>query len=332
MRRLRRDEHARVRGDPSGRPEAPAEYQDLGLGARISADRRRLINPDGSFNVVRRGLGMWTSLSIYQWLLTLSWPGYFLLVALCYLVANSVFGTIYWLLGPQALAGDVLGGAHGAFLTAFFFSVETFSTIGYGHVAPHTLGANVVVAIESLAGLMTFAVITGVLLARVARPTARIIASREAIIAPYRGLTSLQLRLANGRRSQLTDVRATVVYTAFAEDGERRLRQYHPLSLERASVMFLPLSWTVVHPITQESPLWGLTPAQLAAREAEVIVLLQGFDETFGQSVQTRLSYGHHQLRWGMRFRDIFVHDPTQPLTIDLARLHDLEPAALPSP
>jgi len=301
------------------------EIRDLGFGAVVSQEsRQRLLNRDGSFNVARRGLKLGSSLSPYHLLLTTSWTRFMGMLAGSYVVLNGVFGLAYLACGP----GGLSGGEGTGFARAFFFSVETFSTIGYGNVGPVGLTTNLVVTLEALVGLLWLALATGLLFARFSRPTARVVFSRTAVIAPYRGITAFEFRIANARTSQLIELRATVMFARFEDVNGRRLRRYYPLELERSSVVFFPLSWTIVHPITDASPLKGLTRDDLRRCEGEFLVLLAGVEETFAQTVHARSSYKWDEIVWGAKFSDILSHPRgDEVMTIDVGRLHAIEPA-----
>ena len=302
------------------------EGRDLGFGAVVAREsRRRFLNRDGSFNVERRGLRVGSSLSLYHLLLTTTWTRFMALVAGSYVLLNGGFAVAYLLCGPGAL----VGGTGTGFARAFFFSVETFSTIGYGNVVPLGMASNLVVTVEALAGLLWLALATGLLFARFSRPTARVLFSRTAVIAPYRGITAFEFRIANLRSSQLLEVEATVMFARMEESNGRMMRRFYPLGLERSAVVFFPLSWTVVHPIDESSPLRGLTRDDLRRSDGEFLVLLAGVDETFAQRVHARSSYKWDEVVWGAKFSDI-LHHPTgaEPITIDVGRLHSIEPAA----
>jgi len=301
------------------------EGRDLGFGAVVAREsRRRLLNRDGSFNVARRGLRLASSLSLYHLLLTTSWTRFIGLLAGSYLALNGGFGVAFLLCGPEAL----VGGAGSAFGRAFFFSVETFSTIGYGNVVPVGLAANLVVTLEALVGLLWLALATGLLFARFSRPTARVVFSRTAVIAPYRGIKAFEFRIANVRSSQLIEVSATVMLARFEEAGGRQVRRFYNLALERSSVVFFPLSWTIVHPIDETSPLKDLTRDDLRRSDGEFLVLLSGVEETFAQRVHVRSSYKWDEVVWGARFSDILDHPKgDEPITMDVSRLHAIEPA-----
>ena len=186
---------------PRRTEEGQARDRDLGFGSVVSRQsRQRLLNPDGSFNVVRSGLGLLETIAPYQQLLTVSWTGFFAIVVALYLLINALFALAYFAEGSTALMGpgaDMLGGH---FSQAFFFSVQTFATIGYGQIGPNGFAANALVTIEALVGLIFQALATGLLFARFSRPTASILFSHRAIIAPYNGGLSLQFRIANRRK------------------------------------------------------------------------------------------------------------------------------------
>lgn len=304
---------------------APGDTRDLGFGAVVSRESRlRLLNRDGTFNVRRRGLGFFESLSAYHTLLTLSWPRFLALVVAAYFAANVVFAVAYLLCGPGALMGPMVGESH--LLQAFFFSVETIGTIGYGQIAPASIAANVVMTIESVSGLVGLAIVTGLLFARFSRPIAAILFSRWAVIAPYRGIRAFEFRIANRHKNELVELEAKVLYSRTRERGGRRMREFLELGLERRTVVFFPLTWTIVHPIDETSPLQGVTHEQLVAEDAEFLVLLQGTDETFAQRVHTRSSYKPHEIVWQARFTDVFQTPGRDgALAVDVGRLHEYE-------
>ncbi len=306
------------------------DSKDLGFGAVVTRESRlRLLNRDGTFNVRRRGLGFFESLSAYHTLLTLSWPRFLLLVVAAYFAANLVFAAAYLLCGPGALMGPMVGDSH--LLQAFFFSVETIGTIGYGQIAPASTAANIVMTTESVSGLVGLAIVTGLLFARFSRPVAAVLFSRWALIAPYRGITAFEFRIANRHKNELVELEAKLLYSRTRERGGRRMREFLELGLERRTVVFFPLTWTVVHPIDETSPLKDVTLAQLEAEDAEFLVLLQGTDETFAQRVHARSSYKPHEIVWQARFTDVFQPPAVDGmLAVDVGRLHEFERLVAP--
>lgn len=304
--------------------------QDLGLGGKLSErSHARLLNHDGTFNVRRNSLGPFHPYNLYHTLLSLPVPRLLGLMAAGYITVNVTFAAFYWLSGADALSGTAADPAS-RFLDCFFFSVQTLSTIGYGKLVPATRTANVLVALEALIGLLGFAILSGLLFARFTRPTAKIVFSRNAIIAPYQDGWALMFRLANLRNHDLSDVHAVVSFARWTEENGARRRRFDQLALERDFVIFMPLHWVVVHPITASSPLRGLTREALEASDPEVVCLLTADDETFAQTVHARTSYDTSDLVWGARFRDMYLADWDH-VAVDLGRLHDFERVDPPS-
>jgi inward rectifier potassium channel len=306
---------------------------DLGFGAVVSREsRQRLLNRDGSFNVRREGLTFWQELGPYNYFLTISWPKFLTLVGVAYILSNTLFAFGYLACGDHALTGfqrDLLG----RFGTAFFFSVETIATIGYGNIVPVTLAANLMMTLESLFGILAFALIAGIVFARFARPTALILFSQKAVIAPYRDIKAFMFRIVNQRRSQIVDLQARVLLARRKKGASSDDREFIPLTLERESVAFFPLSWTIVHPIDERSPLRDYHgPDDLRFCDSEFLVLLNGFDETFSQQVHTRSSYKGDEVVWGARFQNMFnPPEADGTISIDVRKIHEIEPAPLPA-
>ena len=304
--------------------------RDLGFGSVVSREsRRRLLNRDGSFNVVRHGLGVLESMAPYHSLLTTSWPVFLGLVACLYVALNLLFGAAFLALGPTALARTATSSSGGSFATAFFFSVQTFATIGYGHIVPNGVPANLLVAFEALVGMMYQALAIGLLFARFSRPTASLLFSRHALVAPYASGRSLQFRIVNRRRNQIIQLEAQVLFSHLVRDAAgQEVRRYHVLPLERNKVTFFPLAWTIVHPIDDQSPLASRTAEDLRREEVEILVLLSGVDETFAQTVHARTSYRADEIVWDARFRSMFLPTPKNGMVgVDIRRLHDIEPS-----
>jgi inward rectifier potassium channel len=231
----------------------------------------------------------------------------------------------------MAGAEDYGVGTAGHFLTAFFFSVQTLATIGYGRIAPVGIAPNLIVAVESVVGLVTFALITGIAFARFSRPSPGIRFSERALIAPYQGISAFMFRLANARDSELFDVQAEVAVARFKIGTGQTERLFDSLSLERPSITLFPLSWTIVHPIDESSPLRGMTQEELVESEAEFLVRLTAFDDTSGQTVHVRSSYKWDEVVWGARFTNIIDREqPDGIIRVDVQKIGEYEPAVLP--
>ena len=307
--------------------ETPDVNQDLGFGGRVAREsRKRFLNRDGSFNVERKGLSFLRSLNLYHLVLTVSWARFYLFFAAAYFLVNLAFAGGYYLCGEGALEGATARLPIERFEEGFFFSVQTLATIGYGRLSPHGHAANILVALEAMFGLGGFALVTSLLFARFSRPEARLLFSEKAVVAPYRGITGLMFRIANARTSQLLEVEATVTLSRLETASGQSVRRFYELPLERKMVLFFPLHWVVVHPIDAESPLRGVDAESLARSDAEVLVYLTAFDETFSQNVHARSSYKFHEVVVGARFADMFEKRDDGVPSIDLRRLSTIEP------
>lgn len=298
------------------------ESFDPGLTTQYSGELRRIINADGSFNVRRKGLRI-RDTNLYLTLIDTTWPRFFAVVLVVFLAVNLAFAGLYVAVGVDHLRG--LEPDMSPFLNAFFFSVHTLTTVGYGNVFPFGTAANAISALEAATGLMVFAVVTGLLYGRFSRPSAKILFSQRALIAPYQDGTSLQFRIANARSNVLMDLEARVLLmTVNRADGQLK-RAFIDLPLERRHVYFFPLTWTVVHPIDTASPFHGKTAEDLRSLGAELLILIKGFDDTFSQTVHSQYSYRHDEIAWGAKFEPAFHVDHNGDLVLDVNQIHQLK-------
>jgi inward rectifier potassium channel len=307
----------------------PDEFRDLGLGTKVSNQAQRMINRDGSFNVDRRGLPFFQSLSVYHTLIRTSWFKFNTLLVASFLAMNGFFAILYMILGFEHLVGAIGAGPLDRFTESFFFSTQTFTTVGYGRISPVGFLTNTVATFESMAGWLYFAMAAGLFYGRFSRPHARIIFSRNAIIAPYRSGTAFEFRIANERDNQLIEVEAQVLLARREHHNGQMKRRFYPLTLERTQVTFFPLTWTVVHPIDEASPLFGVTPESLTESDAEFLILLKAFDDTFSQTVHARSSYKHEEVIVGARFGTIYGTGAGGKTIVELHKIHDIERADL---
>ena len=226
---------------------------DPGLTRQFTAPLSRIINKDGSFNVHRRG-ETWHDFHPYLHLINMSWGRFFLTLFAVYMAVNLLFAWAYYALGPGELTGVDTSNGAARFLGGFFFSTHTLSTVGYGSISPHGLGANILASLESMIGVMAFAVATGLLYGRVSRPSARFGFSRNLLITRYGDGESLQFRVVNRRQNSLTELEVQVMLSTVQPENGQMKHRYELLNLERRSIIFLPLTWTVVHPIRHHQP------------------------------------------------------------------------------
>lgn len=277
--------------------------QELGFG-RVATTEGRLMNPDGSFNVVRQHMSLWDN--TYYHLITMSWARFTAFILSGFVLLNCMFSLLYCTIGIEYLNGTVPGSFFKNFTQAYFFSSQTLTTVGYGHVSPSGLLTNVVASFESFLGLLTFALISGLLYGRFSRPQAKVVFSEKMIVAPYQSGQGLMFRMGNARRSELieTEVQVLLAFNQRGEEGTLE-RKFYPLELEINKISFFSLSWTLVHPLNDKSPIFNFTPQDLMDANAEMMVLVKGTDETNQQQVHARHSYTAAEIVWNARFRPV---------------------------
>ena len=302
---------------------------DPGFTEKYRGSLRRIINPSGQFNVRRRGT-TWRDVHPYLLMINASWPVFWVVIFGGFVVANVLFALIYVKIGVEHLQGADTSTALSRFLSAFFFSAQTFTTVGYGRISPDGVLTSLVASLQALLGLMALAIGTGLLFGRFSRPAARMAFSKQMVVAPYQNGTSLQFRVANRRSNNLMEVEARLMMSTVEPAEQGLLRKYKYLTLERHQVQFLPLTWTIVHPIEESSPLWGQGPEYLTQHQAEFLITLKAFDDTFFQTVHVRHSYRFEEVAWGARFVPAFEPDAQGEMVLDLRKLSEIAPIQNP--
>ncbi|MES2731103.1 MAG: ion channel [Bacteroidota bacterium] len=307
-----------------------ADQRDPGFGVKIDNQGDRFVNRDGSFNIEKKGASFWQRFNFYHAMITMTW-GHFILVILgAYLLINICFAGLYMIIGFENLAGTVAISPMEKFFEAFFFSAQTFTTVGYGRVNPVGLLANFLVVFELLLGLLSLAIATGLFYARSSRPVGKIIFSDQAIISPYRTFTGLMFRIANAQNNQLIEVEVQFMLSWIETENGASVRKFYELALERNKVSFLWASWTVVHPIDEKSPLFGFTEADMAETDAEFMIIIKGFDDTYFQNVYVRTSYKFYEIMWGAKFISTYGRSEKGSTVVDLSTLGRYEKVDLP--
>lgn len=304
---------------PFRRPADPAD--DLGLG--LKAVPQRGVNKDGTFNIARIGVPRFRPYELYHQLITMSVPRFVGVLLAGYILANLCFASLYLAVGMEHFDRPAGAALTADFLDAFFFSAQTLTTVGNGHLHPVSTLASTVAAVESMVGLLGFALACGLLYGRFSRPHARILFSRQAVIAPLRGRQAFIFRIVNERSNQLLEVGATV--TLSFNHPETGNRSFHPLTLERNGINLFPSNWNIVHLIDDDSPLAGMGDLELREADAEFIVLIKAFDDTFAQTVFARSSYKPDEIIWGKRFAPMITAPGPGHSVVDLALLDALE-------
>jgi inward rectifier potassium channel len=312
--------------DASPPPPPAREYTDLGFGRVVAQQARgRFLTHDGEPTSRKYGLGAQRIERFYLRALNAPLPIFFAWSFSALLLLNGFFTLAYLALGDGALHGADLLGLSDPFLRAFSFSVAVFTTNSAGPMYAVGSTANWLVVLESFFGPFVLVATAGLLIARLTRPRMRLRFSESAVVAPYEDGRGLMFRLVNIQPSELSDVEVRVSVTLFEEVDGKRERNFYPLTLERNSVDLFTLHWTVVHPITADSPLRGATPDSLREAQAELVILVNGHEENFSTRVTTRASYWWDEFRWDAKFASIFASSTDGVIAIDIERLSRLD-------
>ena len=302
------------------------DYNDSGLSSLVANQGSRLLNKDGSFNVHKTGVPLMQRLSFFNAMITMPLWKFLTIILSAYFTLNLLFAGVYFLIGIEQFSGTNGGDLIDQFLEEFFFSAQTLTTVGYGRVNPVGLLANIVAAFEAMTGVLCFALATGLLYGRFSRPVANIIFSEKALMAPFHDGKALMFRLANAKNNPLVDAEVQVLLSMVVGDNGRSVRRFFDLPLQLKTINFLTLNWTVVHPIDDKSPFFGLTGEDLAKADAEIMISLKAFDDTFAQTVSARHSYKFDEIEWNARFRTMFERSKDGKTTVlHLDKIGDFE-------
>ena len=267
----------------------------------------RFINKDGSYNLVKEGMPFWKRISIFHNMLNLPQWKFILVILVFYVAINLIFTFIYFFIGSSEIEGLPNGNDWQIFRELFYFSTETFTTVGYGRVNPVGDAANLVSGIESLTGLLSLAIATGLIYGRFSKPRSYLVFSHHALVSPYKEMTGLMFRFAAFKdKHSLTDLEVRVNIGMQVLENEKPIYKYFSLDLERSRVESMPMSWTVVHPINETSPFYGFTEQDMKTADVELYVMLRGFDEVFSNYVQQRTSYTFREILFKRKFIPMF--------------------------
>ena len=301
-------------------------YTDLGFGRVVAQSvRGRFLTHDGEPTSRKYGLGGQRIERFYLRALAAPLPVFLAWGLGALLLLNGFFTLAYLALGDGALRGGEAVGISDPFLRAFGFSVGIFTTTGTTPMYAFGTTAHWLVVFESFFGPFVLVATAGLLIARLTRPRMRLRFSESAVVAPYEEGRGLMFRIVNVQPAELSDVQVRVSITLFEVTNGRRERNFYPLALERSSVDLFTLHWTIVHPITADSPLRGATPDSLREAQAELLILVNAHEETFSTRVTARASYWWDEIRWDAKFASIFASSAEDVLAIDVDRLDRLE-------
>lgn len=282
------------------------EYDDSGFSHQANNQSSRLLDEKGEFNVIRTGLGRFQNTSLVHELVSMSWVQIISFFFIIYLTVISLYAVFYFFIGINHFGGMEAGTNLVEFKGAFFFSAQTLTLAGFGRINPIGFSANAVANLEAVSGLLIFAFAVGLIYIRLSRPMFRLKFSEKALISPYRNGLALMFRLANTKSNDLSQVNCQILVSVLIYEADKFVRKYYDLQLERKEVNALILSWTIVHPIDENSPFWGLDAQACEECELEILITINGFDTSFSQQVQTRYFYDFSEIEWNARFLPTF--------------------------
>lgn len=286
-----------------------AQKDNLGIESQLSNKRSRTINQDGSFNIIRKN-SFFNEFKLFSWIQNINWTHYWLSVFVFYVVLNLFFGWLYYLIGPENLSG-VNGTCAEKYWQCFFFSVQTFTTVGYGNLSPTGILTNTVASVEAFLGIMTIALCTGTLYGRFSKPKSHLIFSSKAIVAPFRDNKALMFMVANGKKGNLVEASAKINFS-WVEKNEQgnSIRKFETLTVDIEKINMLVLSWTIVSYIEKGSMLDQMTEKDFIEKECELYILISAYDDTFAQTVHARSSYLGEEIVYGAKFkRPFYIND-----------------------
>lgn len=311
--------------------EHAKSYLSSGFGVNTDSYGGRFVNKNGTANVEKQGIHFWHRISWYHMLIDMTVWKFLLIILSFYLTINFVFALLYFSIGIEHLHGiDSSGTDWEQFGQTYFFSAQTFTTVGYGHISPTGFLASAVSTLEALIGLLSFAIATGLFFGRFSKPVAFLKFSHNAIIAPYGDITAFMIRITPFKNTNLTDAEAKITLGISVEDNGRIINKYYSLDLELTRINSLSLSWTLVHPITENSPLYHFTKEDFESITGEFLVFIKTFDDMFSATVALRTSYTFDEVVFGAKFNSMYSRNASNTKTIlHLDKLNDFERVSL---
>ena len=278
------------------------EDDQTGFSKNSRSQGSRLVNKDGTFNVKRVGIPFFQTFNFYNELISLSWIKFTIYLMSFYFIMNLIFGLFYYFIGIENLNGAIAETEFEKILEAYFFSTQTFATVGYGRVNPSGLLTNLIASIEALFGVLSLALVTSLLYSRFAKPNIQLIFSENIIIAPYKDMKAIMFRLANTTNQQLLECEVQLMISFKVLENGNQLQKFLQLPLEVNKAAALALSWTIVHPLNDLSPLKDFLPNDYIESDLEFIITLKGFESTYSQIVFERFSYHYHEMVHNVKF------------------------------
>ncbi|MFZ1676454.1 MAG: ion channel [Saprospiraceae bacterium] len=294
---------------------------DFGFTNQANPNTKRIINKDGSFNLVRVG----EKRSLFHNLVTMGWWKFFAIVFSSYIFINTIFAFIYMMVDSVGIGMTQDYQVKNHFLVSYFFSAQTMTTVGYGSLYPLTGVVSVVASVEALIGLMSFAIFTGLMYGRFSKPSHGIRFSKNILYTPYKEGFALMFRIANERDHNLTELETRVLMNIIVEENGRSNRKYQNLIVENAKITYFPMNWTIVHYIDDSSPLYGWTAEDYIASQMELLVMIKGYNETAAQSIHAKSSYHGSEITWNAKFKLPYYFREDGVTVFELDKIDDFE-------
>jgi hypothetical protein len=291
--------------------------KNTGFGTNANSYGGRFINKNGTANVEKKGMHILHRISWYHTMINMPRWKFMLILLLFYVGLNLLFAIVYYLIGIEHLDGiDTSGSDWVQFGQAYFFSAQTFTTVGYGHISPTGFMTSLVSAAEALIGLLSFAIATGLFFGRFSKPTAFLKFSQNALISPYGEIKGLMIRTTPFKNTNFTDAEAKITLGMSVEENGVMTNNFYSLELELDRINALTLSWTLVHPITENSPLYNFTEADFKNTHGEILVFIKTFDDMFSNTVAIRTSYTFNEVVYGAKFEPMYARSTDNSKTI----------------
>lgn len=303
---------------------------EIGFGNKNLEGQGRFLNKNGTVNIRRKGKNFLSHFDIFHFMINVKWKYFFLIVVFSYLVINCIFAAIYYSLGPENFGNLSSTDTFDKFEDLFFFSAQTLTTVGYGYIYPRTASVSTVAAIESMLGLLGFALATGILYGRFSKPKATVLYSNNMLLSPFKEQTALMFRIVNPKQNELVEIEAQVIVSML--NLETNSRVFLTLNLERNKISLLPFNWTIVHPIDDTSPFYELSKEDIIKTKPEFIVIIKAINDTYSQTVYSRSSYKADELVFGAKFKPMPpIPDKNGMPVLDITTLNDFDLVQLPS-
>lgn len=297
---------------------------EFGFGNDTIGKNQRILNKDGTFNVNRVGLSIFERFSFFHWMINTKWSTFFSIVVFCFFLSSTIFAFVYdIILGASHFHGIESTTRFGHYWELFFFSAQTSTTVGYGRINPATNIASFIAVLDSLSGVIYFAVVTGLLYGRFSKPIPKILFAKNGVYSPYKDGFAFMFRLANKLNHQLQNAEVRLIATLLVDADGIVGRQYFELELERKEIIFLATSWTIVHPVNDRSPFYNMTKEEFDLAEPEFMLQLKVYDQSYSQDTFTNTSYRKDEIVWNAKFEKILVNTDTENY-VDFTKFNDV--------